>query len=98
MEEATIMENLVAYSDRETRKKRSKRIFTIPYKPVGTIVEVHGREIRKIRQEAGLRNQKRFAEACGWSQQQQSKYEAEGLHEMSLEKICKMIRVCNGGE
>lgn len=51
------MDNLVAKSDRDTRKKRSKRIFTIQYKPVGTIVEVQGREIRKVRQEAGLTNQ-----------------------------------------
>ena len=64
------MENHVATCDRETRKKpskRKKRIFTIPYNPIGTIVEVQGGEIRKIRLEAGLVNQKEFAEACGWS-------------------------------
>ena len=89
------MGNNIAVRDRKTRRKR---IFTIPYKPIGTIVEVQGREIRKIRLEAGLENQARFAEACGWSPTMQNKYEAEGRHEMTLEKICKMIRVCNGGE
>ena len=88
----------VAKEDRQTRKGKRKRIFTIPYKPIVTIVEVQGREIRKIRQEAGLTNQTEFAIACGWSPTLQNQYEADGRHEMNLETICKMIRVCNGWE
>lgn len=92
------MASVVAICDRQKRKKKSKQVFTIPYKPIGTIVEVQGGEIRKIRQEAGLTNQSEFAFACGWSQTLQSQYEAQGRHKMPLDTICKMIRVCNGSE
>ena len=92
------MENQVAKSDMATRKKRGKRRFVIPYRPIGTIVEVQGCEIREIRNEAGIHNQSKFAEACGWSATLQSRYESDGRHEMNLETICKMIRVCNGSE
>jgi len=98
------MANLVDKSDRKTRnmrhkyKKGGKRIFTIPYKPIAVTVEVLGQEIRKIRNDAGLANQSDFAAACGWSQSRQNQFEAAGLHEMSLEQVLKMIRVCNGGQ
>ena len=88
---------LVAKKDRATRKRR-KRIYTCPYEPIGVDVAVWGEEIRKMRRDAGLVNQRDFANACGWSPTLQSQYEATGRHEMKLVTICKMIRVCNGSE
>ena len=88
----------VAKSDMRTHEKRSKRIYTVKYTPIETIVAVNGREICKMRFEAGWKNQSTFAEACGWSPTRQSQFEANGRVEMTLTQISKMIRVCNGRE
>ena len=84
-------------ANRLSRAAAGKQVITILYEPIGVTVAVRGEEIRKKRNKAGLINQSEFAAACGWSQSRQNQFEANGRHEMALETIKKMIRVCNGG-
>ena len=105
-----IMKELqIAKSDRDTRKKRGKKIYSVPYEPAEPEVVkvwVLGEEIVKMRVSAGFDKQGEFAAACGWTQQVQSKYElrgdekppALGRNKIALDIVCKMIRVCNGGQ
>jgi len=77
-------------------------MLTIKYVPKEVVIEqkatVNGSEVRAIRLAAGFTSQMHVAEACGWSQASQFKYEKAGEHDMPLDKLLKMIRVCNGSE
>ncbi len=94
------MNNHVAYVDRAKprRKRRKRRMLTIPYEPVTGDALVYGGRIRKMRIEAGFTSQEAFALACGWCQAAQCKYEQPGRNTIKIENIQKMIIVINGGQ
>ena len=71
----------------------------IPYEPLEFDPPqlVEGAEIRALRLAAGFTSQWSIAEACGWKQKPQWKYERSGKHEMPLSAVLKLIKVCNGG-
>jgi len=73
-------------------------VFVIPYEPIGDgTAKVNGANIRVVRKLAGIKSTYHMAALCKWSQSVQSNYERlppDAL--ISLWKIQKMIRVCNG--
>jgi len=74
----------------------NKKTIIIPYYPHTKHALVKGEDIRKARRKAGYRSGLKFALVCGWNQSKQVRYERNGEHEIPLENVWKMIRVCNG--
>lgn len=73
-----------------------RNLVTIPYDPQTKYALVKGEDILKARRKAGYKSGLKFALVCGWNHTKQVRYEKEGEHEIPIENIEKMIRVCNG--